>query len=486
MRPRSGTTKLLAVVMAVGMVAALLLMASPTARAQIGDQPTIRSIALGPGPQPGTELLATVGEKAGQNGVQNCISLKVLGAEATSSAFGVTTFFPNYGTVIDGVVIGGSESDPPFPPTLFVLDSAFRVHSYQVSAASDGPLRISGPTTQGPFGDPRVDGNPKALARAPNPPNATDPWLAIGTDSGRLILIRGGRRPEHLDLAGPIVDLAVIPQVGYVAFVALVNGRDDHHLVGIRPPDPIAETGGQVVWEGHTLFNDLGLLRPGDPLELNEPTDVTSALSEPAPVDLLIANGTRFIHRLTIPAEPTIGGTFRVRSLEAADVPIAQAAVGSGSLALLPVDGAGVLHDPGFRIDRGGVSGKLLTVFGSSLEVRPRNLSLQGRRRLITGLIEVAGNNASNIQAGTISVDLGVGGGIVSADAEGIYGDADGDGILDLKVKFDLAAVLPLVPASATSVLVTARWLFRDGSRGSASAELRIKSEGDDEDEDGS
>ena len=71
---------------------------------------------------------------------------------------------------------------------------------------------------------------------------------------------------------------------------------------------------------------------------------------------LIAANGTRFIHRLTIPANPTIGGTFRVHSLEAADVPIAQVAVGSSSLALLPVDGAGVLYDPGFRVDRGGAA----------------------------------------------------------------------------------------------------------------------------------
>jgi len=34
------------------------------------------------------------------------------------------------------------------------------------------------------------------------------------------------------------------------------------------------DRGGSVVWEVHRLFNDLGLLRPGDPLTLNEPTDV--------------------------------------------------------------------------------------------------------------------------------------------------------------------------------------------------------------------
>jgi hypothetical protein len=34
------------------------------------------------------------------------------------------------------------------------------------------------------------------------------------------------------------------------------------------------DRGGNVQWEVHRLFNDLGLLRPGDPLTLNEPSDV--------------------------------------------------------------------------------------------------------------------------------------------------------------------------------------------------------------------
>ena len=134
---------------------------------------------------------------------------------------------------------------------MYLPDSTFKVHSYQASAAADGSLQISGPTTQGPFGNPTVHGHPTALAVIPRPPDPTDPWIAIATSTGRVILIRGGRRMEHLDLAGPVVDLAVVPQVSYFAFVALVNSRDgQQHLVGIRPPDTMADpTSAQVSFD---------------------------------------------------------------------------------------------------------------------------------------------------------------------------------------------------------------------------------------------
>ena len=115
--------------------------------------------------------------------------------------------------------------------------------------------------------------------------------------------------------------------------------------------------------------------------------------------------------------------------------------------------------------------------------MRPRRLSLQGRRRFINAVIEVAGNNAREINPAIIELHVGEGRVPIAPDSDVELGDTDRDGNADLKVKFDRAAVQALIPEGATSVLVMARWLFSDGSRGFASAELRIKSDGDDDDD---
>src|SRR5688500_11424230 len=85
MRTSGGTTKLLAVAMTVGMVAVLLFAPRTRARAQIGDQPTIRSIGLAPGFQPEAQLVALIG--------QNDVGTSVLGAiDITADGFEIGRF----------------------------------------------------------------------------------------------------------------------------------------------------------------------------------------------------------------------------------------------------------------------------------------------------------------------------------------------------------------------------------------------------------
>jgi len=442
--------------------------------AQIGSTSTIRSITLGRGLTAGTELFVTLQETSDPSLVR--ISA---GTPSGNSEVDVMSVATASLEVYLGFSYVSDESR-----LALVLD-AFNVHEVALTLASDGSLQLTGPTTSGPFGDPAVHGRPKAFAVLPQPRDPAGPLFAIGTDTGNIILAKSGIQPCQLPVGGPVVDLAVVPQVGYFAFVALVNRSDGQHLIGVRP----SEMSGCLTSPPQIVFDLMaGLSEPDIKVLTIEPLlcdPLCSPLQNADRVSLLGSNGTRFIQRLTIPAEPTIGGTFSVRSLKAADSPIAQVAAGPSSLAMLPVDGAGVLYDPGFRIDRGGVSGKLLTIFGSSLEVHPRRLSLQGRRRTVSIFIEVANGKAALIDRASLDVKIGgtsMANGTLSAQLE--PDDNDHDGNLDLEVKLNRDAVQSLVPTGATSVTVAASWRFNDRSVGRASAEIRIKSQGDDDDED--
>jgi hypothetical protein len=251
---------------------------------------------------------------------------------------------------------------------------------------------------------------------------------------------------------GPIAELAAIPQVGQWVFVALVNGGRGQHLVGIGPPDDTHP-------EGQIVFDLVGQPPPDDTivsLAGSGPPDDGMPLSEPMPVNLVAANGTRFVHRLTIPAEPSIGGTFDIMSLEGPHVAIGQVAV--GSLAMVPTDGSGVLYDPGFNVNQGGVSGTLLTVFGSSLDLSPKTLKLSSRGRWITAIFEADNNRAGGILPCSIELHVGDRGFVMpSEEFTPQLGDADGDGNADWTVKFDRMMVQNLIPTGASEVMVTAK-----------------------------
>ncbi|HEX6733090.1 MAG TPA: hypothetical protein VF074_23915 [Pyrinomonadaceae bacterium] len=447
---------------------------------EIGNLPTIRGIALGRGLVPEIQLLAILTQNSTGHFGLNVTSVGPL-SESGSAASELEEDTYLAGTF--PLVEPGLPGDPAWHVFLISLDSF--IQQVQVSQDSAGRYQLTDPATIGQFGNPTVHGRPTALAVLPTPRDPTGPWFAIGTDTGNIILAKSGIEPCAIPIGGPVVDLAVVPQLGYFAFVALVNRRDGQHLVAVRPTDGSAcATGPSPI-----VFD----LTPDSPettgvlLDLHgfiEPS-MNVPLNEPAAFYLIAANGTRFIQRLTIPADPRIGGSFSVRSLKAADSPLAQAVVGPSSLAMLPVDGAGVLYDPGFRMDRGGVSGKLLTVFGSSLEVRPRQFSLQGRRRSVSIFIEVANGNAALIDRASLDVRIGgtsLANGMLNPQLE--PDDDDHDGNLDLEVKINRDAVQSLIPIGATSVTIAASWRFNDGSLGRASAEIRIKSQGDDDDDD--
>jgi hypothetical protein len=363
------------------------------------------------------------------------------------------------------------------PGSVLLLDTALAVHELRIGFGADGTPFLRGTAVHdfAAFFPDQSLGHGTALAElGAIPPNDDQPWLALGTDTGNLVLATfdpdaaGGIIPCMEPVgSGPIVDLAVVPQVGTFAFVALVDGRDGQRLVGLAPPDDNAPP--------QIAFDLVGANPPDDNFVglagLNPPDD-SMPLEDPAPVHLVAANGTRLVHRLTIPADAILEHSFDAAALE----PLATtaSALAVGSLALVPGDGSGVLYDPRFDLDRGGVSGTLLTLLGSSLELHPLTVKRTSRGRWITAYVEVAQGGAAAIDPASILLELG--GGTLWPDPAFApkLGDADGDGNPDLAVKLDRAAFQSWIPAGATEVTATARWQFADGAPGFASGAVRV------------
>ncbi len=431
-----------------------------------GEALVIRSIDIAAGAERGTTLFAMLGKDAG--GIFQ-LALAVLREQ------GLFYFFKHSEGGHD-LVLENTPSSAPDVPDAFLLDAAFRVHHFPIASEADGSLRIEDPVAHGPFGDPRIDGEPVVIAMTPSlPPSPIDPWIAIGTDTGRLILIRGGRRVQHHDLAGAIADLTVVPQVGSFAFVALVNNPRDgkQHLVGILPP-PDDGTPARIVFDltgrsgSGLVYSSINLRAPGQTFD------------EPAPVSVMAADGTHFVHRLTIPPDPPIGGNFDAIVLDGPHVSIVQvAAAASSGLAMLPADGAGVLHDAAFNLNQGGVSSMLSTVFGNSAGVSPFTYKVKGRAKWTNITLEGHINRAALMDAGTLVLHAGARSLPVTSEFSPKLGDADGDGNLDLTVRLDRATLLSLVnpPPELDQplfVTITCTWGFVDGSNGFASALIKL------------
>jgi hypothetical protein len=372
------------------------------------------------------------------------------------------------------LIVTNTPNSHPDALGVFVLGADFRLSEFPIVLEGGAVLRVDGPITHGPFGDPVQDGLPVAVSQLPSPAAQPDaPWVGVGTDAGRLILIRGGRRVEHHDLGGPIVDLVAAPQVGRWVFVALVNGRAGQRLIGVEPPSDDS-TPARIVFD----------LQPRDPIDppivdlaAQPPPDGDMPLGKPMPVNLVAVNNTRFVHRLTIPAVPTRGGTFDAVSLEGPHVNICWIAL--DRLALVPADGSGVFYDPEFGVDHGGVSNTLRTVLGNWVELSPKAVQSSSRGRFLTALLEVDNQRATDIVPSSVALRVGSGAIPVDPAFTPRLGDADGDRNTDLLVKFDRQALLALIvpprdDGMPVPVQVTATWQFGDGTRGFASALISV------------
>jgi len=146
-----------------------------------------------------------------------------------------------------------------------------------------------------------------------------------------------------------------------------------------------------------------------------------------------------------------------------------------GSLLMLGADGGSVTLDPGFTLE-GGPSGRILTAFGSAVDLAPDTLNLGSNGQYVTALIEVEDGGAAAIAPGTLSLHYGNASVPAAASFTPQTGDADEDGQADLLVKFDRAGVAEMLAgASEGPVSLTAQWTFTDSSGGSAVGEIRIK-----------
>ncbi len=444
-------------------LAGLVLGVAPAAAQIMGDVPTIRHVAFGPMPSFDPKFTPIV--MMTQDNLNNFGMVVRLIERSTGDPVGldVAAALPAGVTPVHMIW-----SRILFPGSLLVLDANFRVYEFIASYDANNQLVLT-PGFQpyfGPYGDPATHGAPTSLAEVPGF------WLAIGTTTGNLIIDDGSGTVTVNPIArGLILDMATIPQVGYFTVVALTIEKltGSSSLVGVFPDQDPNTPGLQAV----AIFN-LPAAPPPSPHLVTiagavfEPND--EPLQDPAEVSL-IASNAQGVFRVTIPAIPTtIGSTATVSILELR--PVIQFAL--GSLAMVPADGSGVLYDPGFNLNQGGISGTLLTIYGSSVEVAPATLNFSSRGQFITAVIEVADGGAKFIEQDNIVLE--VNGGFVkrSMDFAPQLGDDDKDGNTDLKVKFDRATVQSLLAGQSGLVLVTLRWNFSDGSSGRASGQVRV------------
>ena len=447
-------------VLGVSILAACLMLAVPTASLE-HDTPavTVKHVSIARGFERDTELLFTM--------VQQDVAAPLI---VTETGLESLRWLAQLAVNIVDYVDEDSFTVPFgafFEVNHLIVDPDLNVHIARLRRERDGSITVEGPTLHSSVGDPHVQGRATSIAVIPRPPNPIDPWIAVGTDMGNVIVSRSGFTPYSLAVGGPVVDLAVVPQVGHFAFVALVNDRvGQPHLVGIEPP-PDDGLSARIVF-------DLAVPPPDDDLVdlASPPPDDSMPLSEPAPVDLVAANGTRSIYRLTIPASPAVGGRFSIERIDVVRVPIKQ--VATGSLALLPWDGSGILYDPAFDLERNEISTALRTVFGNSLEIFPETLQRSSNGQFMTAVIESAGGKVADILPSTIRLELNGANLFPDLTTSLATGDVDGDGELDLVVKFNRRDFQALIPPGTTSVRATVRWKFADWTTGFASSEIRV------------
>jgi len=409
-----------------------------------GDVPAIRRVAVicpsdgAVDPKMGTYAL--IGEvPTGRSLILRTINK----ADGTFARPDQTAFVPG-GTAAPGVIY----STLWLPGHILVLREDGSLLAYAVAFDADGTAKLIGDTPT--IYDSYIEQQniATALAEAPG-------FLGIGTSSGKLYTVSNDLEVETIELGkGEVSGLTTVPQVGYFAFVAAING----HAVGVNP-------------NNNTVMFDLVDPRPERLLDLTgavfEPN--TEALTEPAPVPILTANGSTNVTTLIIPANPMIGGLLSVALIQEMGFPVVE--VDLGSLAMRTPEGA-VLLDPNFSMASGG-SGVTLAIAGGVIDIDPNTLNLRSRGNYVSALCKNENNSAGEIDTNTLALTYG--GSIVPALGS-TSGDADNNLQSDVMAKFDRAAVQAMLKdAPEGPVTLTLRWRFKDTSAGSASGVVKVK-----------
>jgi hypothetical protein len=348
--------------------------------------------------------------------------------------------------------------------SVLVLTASRHVLEYPLAFDAAGRPKFTTVLVHGPFGPAGV-GDGTALTEAPGATPALGPFLGIGTTNGIVVVGGCPFTPDQvvttLDLGhGAITGLATVPQVGHFAFVAAHNGRAVGVNPGASPPAVVFDLA-----DPRSLpLVDLAAIAIGSG---DHPPTIA------APVSFVAANGTREVAVLQIPANPSVAASLKVGIVIVAGCPVAS--VRMGSLLMLGDDGGSVTLDPGFTLE-GGASGRILTAFGSAVDLSPDTLNLGSNGQYVTALIEVADGGAAAIDPGTLSLYYGNASVPAATSFAPQAGDADEDGQADLLVKFDRAGVAEMLAGAAEGpVSLTAQWTFTDSSGGAAGGQIRIK-----------
>ena len=434
-------------------LAVILVFVAATSYALIGDTPAIRAVAVvhGAVSDPLTESVALIGDTPAVVGDQ--LILRTVNRITGSYIEQDPVISPRDSARAVDVIF----SRVFRPDAILVLAEDLTVREYAVAFDVFGLPKLVGetPTIHGPFGDPAILGAGTVLAEAPNPVDPKDPFLAIGTARGSVIMLCPSDLVGTIITGpGPVTGLGTVPQVGYFAFVAANNG----HVIGVNP------RAAAVVFDladpGPFPLSDLST---GAVFEPN-----SEPLKEPAPVPLITANGTTRVSILQIPANPATGGSLTRFGDIKGECTIRK--VEAGSLFLIADSGA-VLYDPGFNFESGS-SGVTFTIAGATADLDPDTLNLGSKGRFVTAITECQNNLVDAIDTATLLLRYGAS--AVAASAAAV-GDADGDGQADLVAKFDRREVETMLRvAHAGDVTLQLTWTYNDGSSGFATAVIRI------------
>lgn len=441
---------------------------TPEVSAQLSPYNTILRVSVAPHPNidPISEPIATLGlAKDGSMALIVRVFSKVNGMQQGSAlVLPLSSHIVAKDVLLSTIFMPGS---------VLVLDSTRRVHVFPLGFRSDlTPFVLAGATVLGPIG-PAGAGAGTVFGEAPNPANTSDPFLAVGTLNGEVIIATHtinsiiGVTDGEFGAVGPIQDLGPLAQVGYFAIGAVSGGvlygihpDADARLAGLQPAVrfSVRDTRTKPLID----FASLILFR------------TSPVLTDPLPVRIATANATTEIATLEIAASPTIGGVLTVKIIETVSTPIIQTI--TYSLTALPADGSGIIYNKNFTFED-GIVGRLWTIAGATMVLDAETLSPRGPSRWLRARIEAENQRAAEIDLATLTLSVDGARGAMPGGPRpaALLADFDGDTNVDLEVPFQSAVLnglLRQVPGHA--VTVRASWRYQDGTEGTASAEVTV------------